>query len=237
MHTNMDIVRSGILLVMLAEIGLSQHSLCINEQELIRFTISSKRNETRHRLVEVDLMKNIPVSSNAIDDISLEVSIGRSVFGKSELMRLNTTLMAQEPRVIIRRTDYELFPGVGYYKLHTTAKLWDAARLSCIDEGADLIVLNSEAEANVVKQFFSRKPTFQGSDSSLYIHAGFNDRATEGKYVTITGATLKEAGYDKWDSGEPAGNYNQNVGGVDNNGLLHDIPNAWKLGYICEQGL
>ncbi|XP_068081623.1 hemolymph lipopolysaccharide-binding protein [Anabrus simplex] len=234
----MEAIVNTFIFVLLVGVREFQYSLCLNEEEIIRFTITSKRNQTGHRLVEVDLMKNISVSSNTSDDVSLQVSIGRSLFGKIEHMHLNTAVLAQEPRlIIVRRADYELFPGVGYYKLHTTAKQWDAARSSCIDEGADLIVLNSEAEANVVKQFLSRKPTFQGSVNSALIYAGFNDRATEGKFVTITGATLKEAGYDKWDSGEPNGNTERNYGGVYRNGLLHDVPNEWKLGYICEQQL
>ncbi|XP_068081755.1 hemolymph lipopolysaccharide-binding protein-like isoform X2 [Anabrus simplex] len=183
----------------------------------------------------VDLTKGIGGTANSSGEISLDVEHGRSLCNNSELVRLSTTVSALENP--LRRGDYELFPGLGYYKLHTTVQLWKAAREICAMEGAHLIVINSDAEANVVKEYFSRKPTFPGSLKSDWVYAGFHDKYAEGDYVTVTGVSLSKSGYTMWQSGQPNGGSKENGGGLNSQGLLVDVPNEWKLGFICEQEL
>ncbi|XP_068082542.1 hemolymph lipopolysaccharide-binding protein [Anabrus simplex] len=172
-----------IVMALLAVEGCTA-STCSSNEEIFQFSISSKKNSSLHRILQVDLMKGTGGTSNSSGEISLDVEHGRSMCNNGELVRLSTTVSVLETS--IRRGDYELFPGIGYYKLHTKAELWEAAREICVREGAHLIVINSDAEANVVREYFSRKPTFSGSSDRNYVFAGFHDKYTEGDFVTVT---------------------------------------------------
>ncbi|XP_067010262.2 hemolymph lipopolysaccharide-binding protein [Anabrus simplex] len=223
-----------ILLVLLT-IESSKASICSSEGDIFHFSISSKKNSSHHRTIQVDVKSGKAATSNDSGEIILEVEHGRSMYNNSELIRLSTSASVLETP--FRRCDYELFPGIGYYKLHTTAERWEKARQICVSEGAHLIVINSESEANVVKEYFSRKPTFSGASHSSYVFAGFHDKYAEGDFLTVTGVPLSKSGYIKWDAGQPNGKTDQNFGAVSTEGLLYDIDNNYKLPFVCEQEL
>lgn len=63
---------------------------------------------------------------------------------------------------------YEYRQGLGYYKFHTDRKSWNNAKLACEDEGAYLAVINSDAEAQALRDMFPVKP-------EDYAHIGFYD--------------------------------------------------------------
>jgi hypothetical protein len=84
---------------------------------------------------------------------------------------------------------YELFPGVGYYKFHTTPKTWDEARQICQQEGGYLVVINSEAESKVMQSFLDGARNIKGANHNDYAFVGFHDRFVEGEYLTVFGKT------------------------------------------------
>ncbi|XP_068081752.1 hemolymph lipopolysaccharide-binding protein [Anabrus simplex] len=221
-----------VIVMALLTVEGSTASTCSSNEEIFRFSISSKKNSSLFRILQVDMTKRTVGTSNGSGEISFDVEHGRSMCNNGEVLRLSTSVSVLENP--LRRGDYELFPGICYYKLHTTAQLWEAARESCEREGAHFIVINSDAEANVVKQYFSRKPTFSGSSNSGYVFAGFHDKYTEGDYVTVTGVSLSKSGYVKWIPGQPDGKSDQNFGGLNSEGLLADVGNNRILGFICE---
>ncbi|XP_068085530.1 hemolymph lipopolysaccharide-binding protein-like [Anabrus simplex] len=224
-----------VIVIVLLVIESSDASICSSDEEVFQFSISSKKNSSHHRILKVDLNSAKPAKTNDSGEITLDVEHGRSMCNGGERLRLSTSVSVLE--IVPRRDDYELFPGIGYYKLHTTGQPWETAREICDSEGAHLIVINSFAEASVVREYFSRKPTFSGSSDTRYIFAGFHDKYTEGDFVTVTGVPLSKSGYTMWESGQPNGKYDQNFGGISAEGLLFDIRNGWKLGFICEQEL
>ena len=83
------------------------------------------------------------------------------------------------------RPFYELFPGIGYYKLHTNAKTWYDARQICESEGAHLAIINSLAEARILDELRRRLPHQQGGWREEYIYIGINDIEYEGVWETI----------------------------------------------------
>ncbi|XP_066994471.2 hemolymph lipopolysaccharide-binding protein [Anabrus simplex] len=233
---------SYVIVMALLAVEGSKASTCSSNEEIFHFSISNKKNSSLHRTFQVDVMKNTVGNANGTGEISLDVAHGRTLCNNSELVRMSTSVSVLEPPITIvdtpfGRDDYELFPSIGYYKLHTTVQLWEAAREICVREGAHLIVINSDAEATVVKEYFSRNPTFSGSSSASYVYAGFHDKYTEGDFVTVTGISLSKTGYMKWSSGQPNGGSIDNFGGLDNQGLLMDIEDTWRLGFICEKEL
>ncbi|KAJ4449396.1 hypothetical protein ANN_00795 [Periplaneta americana] len=88
--------------------------------------------------------------------------------------------------------NYELIPGLGYYKLHTEAKPWHDARQICAQEGAHLAIINSEEEAEELKAILARHPKILSDWRNEYAYIGMSDIRSEGDWITIFGTWLKE---------------------------------------------
>lgn len=84
------------------------------------------------------------------------------------------------------RSDYDLVPNHGYYKLHTLAKNWDEARSICLSEGSCLLVLNSAEEFTAVKAVWDRNPNFTDTHFKSYIHVGLRENK-ENTFITDSG--------------------------------------------------
>nr|CAD7424104.1 unnamed protein product [Timema monikensis] len=94
---------------------------------------------------------------------------------------------------------YELFPGLGYYKLHQEHTTWEEARRTCLKEGSHLLIVNSETEAlQVVKVTYDRFPKLRDE-----IYVGINDLHTEGHFISVLGQPLTSVGYAEWMPNEP----------------------------------
>ena len=86
--------------------------------------------------------------------------------------------------------DYELLPGLGYYKFHTVGKTWFEARKICEQEGTHLAVLNSETEAKALRKFWIPHPKLYDDWRNIWAYVGIHDHYSEGNYVTIFGKFL-----------------------------------------------
>jgi hypothetical protein len=87
----------------------------------------------------------------------------------------------------LRPADYELVPGVGYYKLHVAYKTWDEAVKTCLAEGSHLLVLNSVAEADAANYMFTKHSDYITSNYKYFsIHLGLK-KGTDGRFFTNTG--------------------------------------------------
>ncbi|XP_012262907.3 hemolymph lipopolysaccharide-binding protein-like [Athalia rosae] len=134
----------------------------------------------------------------------------------------------------VRRPDYTYVEGIGAYKLHTTAGIWQTARRTCIAEGGQLLVVNSDAEAEAVKALWVGKESHKGSANSFYAHCGFHELHSKGDYVTVHGDPLNKTGWLKWGPGEPS-IVNENCGSITKAGFYNDIDCFGMYGFICEQ--
>ena len=72
-----------------------------------------------------------------------------------------------------RRPDYEHVPGLGYYKLHNVVSNFQDAYNVCLSEGTHLVILNSEAEFNAIR------------NKNKYSWVGVNDIKVTGDFKTI----------------------------------------------------
>ncbi|XP_069675747.1 hemolymph lipopolysaccharide-binding protein-like [Periplaneta americana] len=124
---------------------------------------------------------------------------------------------------------YQLHPGVGYYKLYKTLVTWQDAWKKCEDDGAHLLILNSEAEAELARKIISPH-----SDHSAF-HVGVHDLFVEGRYITIQDENLNSSGYNKWATGQPDNWHgDENCVVIHRNALLADVNCTWKFWFICE---
>jgi hypothetical protein len=79
--------------------------------------------------------------------------------------------------------DYEVLPGLGYYKFHTDIKTWQKARDTCEKEGAHLAVINSLTEAKSMLSIWIRNLFKDWRKDAAYI--GTWDPKRNGEFLTI----------------------------------------------------
>ena len=76
---------------------------------------------------------------------------------------------------------YTLYPGFGFYKYYRTIKTWAEAWKQCDSEGSHLAIINSEAEAQVIRQLLT------GVNPQHYTYMGYHKHYTPDLYLTIDG--------------------------------------------------
>ncbi|XP_073956020.1 C-type mannose receptor 2-like [Choristoneura fumiferana] len=135
--------------------------------------------------------------------------------------------------------DYVLDSRTGKcYKFHPEPQQWSNAFATCSGEGGHLAIINSDTEAQVLKELYEKHPasTMPGKFDKHIVHMGFRDWADHGLWMTIHGQTLKQAGYNRWASTQPDNlGGGQFCGGIFMNAKLDDL---WCLGaypFICEK--
>ncbi|XP_073947439.1 macrophage mannose receptor 1-like [Choristoneura fumiferana] len=137
-------------------------------------------------------------------------------------------------------SDYVLSNKTGScYKFHKEGLFWPDAYDTCQKEDANLAIINSEAESQVLKELFAQNPPqdipgdfFKGSASIGFRRSVNNEES----FVTIDGQSLTEAGFTMFSDGEPnhIGN-NEKCGSVMRNGLLNDHNCKERVAFICEK--
>ncbi|XP_021937186.1 hemolymph lipopolysaccharide-binding protein-like [Zootermopsis nevadensis] len=124
---------------------------------------------------------------------------------------------------------YQLRTNLGYYKLYTTSLKWGQAWKKCEADGTHLLIINSETEAQAVREIVSSYPS-----QYAYI-IGFHDYFLEGYYVSIHGMRLEDEGYSKWGSGQPDNwKGSEHCGAMRKDGSLADVHCTYSMWFICE---
>ncbi|XP_047036336.1 C-type mannose receptor 2-like isoform X1 [Helicoverpa zea] len=124
------------------------------------------------------------------------------------------------------------------YKFHKIPKTYSRADFTCTAEGGHLLIINSETEAQVIRELYARYPknVIPGNFGKDTAFIGFRAVDEWGDWRTVHGETLHEAGYDLFSSGEPnnltAGQY---CGGIYRNALLDDMWCETQSVFICEK--
>ncbi|XP_063616220.1 asialoglycoprotein receptor 1-like [Cydia splendana] len=120
------------------------------------------------------------------------------------------------------------------YKFHTQEKNWSTAFATCSDEGAHLAVINSKTESQVFQELYAKAKASVKQPLYAVIFVGFTDLGDHKTWMTIHGQTLQDAGFNKWQPGQPE-NQETRCGamyGVD--GLLDDYWCQKLCSFICE---
>ncbi|KDR07896.1 hemolymph lipopolysaccharide-binding protein-like [Zootermopsis nevadensis] len=132
---------------------------------------------------------------------------------------------------------YELVPGLGYYKFYKIGKSWWEAQATCVEEGAYLIIPNSDQEFEAVKKIWDRFPSPYTDWRKNHVFMGVSDIAREGHFMSVLGETLNSTGYLRWSSNQPDGGRNEDCLVLTVNSFLHDTACAAEVAFICERGL
>ncbi|XP_075986560.1 C-type mannose receptor 2-like [Anticarsia gemmatalis] len=124
------------------------------------------------------------------------------------------------------------------YKFHVVPKTFSKAQMACSAEGGHLAIINSEAEAEIMRNLFIRHPPEMviGNFPKNVAFIGITDWNQHGDLRTIHGQTLSDAGYDKFAPNEPNNSTTTEFcGAVDSSGLLYDVKCDDYYPFICEK--
>ena len=130
------------------------------------------------------------------------------------------------------RDDFVVVHGMGAYKLHSYPMVnWNDARKICMDEGGELPIIQSNAEAKMLVDWLSRENVWE-------TWIGTHDMFEQGHWVTLKGEPLEKTGFDHWLPGEP-----DNAGGVEHCGVfvrtngMNDLTCNSLSAYFCKINL
>ncbi|XP_069694779.1 hemolymph lipopolysaccharide-binding protein-like [Periplaneta americana] len=260
MHRNGAIMVNGKALLPLSVLLMGTLSLCdppipllqrivrsapeecpIADPSDFKFSITSNRNKTGYWAAQVRLEhgENEQSASNQHERDLWQVDLQQTTTtcGGVKSVQIITTITAPPSTTAPSiPPGYELTRDLGYYKFHKTPKTWDEARKICEEEGAHLVIINSEEESGILQKLFSTVNETIGTSNNNYISIGFHDRFVEGEYITIFGKPLGSTGFIRWSSDRQPDNAggNEDCGSMHRNGGLNDITCSSKLYFICE---
>ncbi|XP_069675815.1 hemolymph lipopolysaccharide-binding protein-like [Periplaneta americana] len=225
-----------LLCVMAFTEGTTPKKCDILQPSDLKLSVTSRRNQTGHWIAQAMLkhkgqdvtgMQNEGLWSLDMDHTTVTCEGGETV-----VIVATVTAPPRKPS-----PNYELIPGLGYYKLHTEAKPWHDARQICAQEGAHLAIINSEEEAEELKAILARHPKILSDWRNEYAYIGMSDIRSEGDWITIFGQPLNTTGYMKWAPNQPDQGREGNCGLMQRTGGLHDVPCALAFPTFCEREL
>ena len=118
--------------------------------------------------------------------------------------------------------------GQPTHKLHKRPMQWNEARKSCMSEGGQLVVINSDEEGTMLVNWMIRENIY-----STWV--GAHDLFNTYDWVTMSGESLEAAGYDNWLRGEPNNaNGIEHCGSLETSGGLNDLRCDTRLSYFCK---
>ncbi|XP_069686149.1 hemolymph lipopolysaccharide-binding protein-like [Periplaneta americana] len=211
----------------------------------LKLSVTSLRNETGHWIAQLQLGHDAGDKSAGPWEVDIDHTTAKCEDSESILISAKITA---PPAVLVNRPisvgiptapGYELVPGVGYYKLHTDVNTWNGAKNMCEEEGAHLVVVNSEKEALILKNLWDKNPPAKitGGTHTDWAWIGFHDLYKEGEFVTIFNQTLESAGYKKFHPAEGRGGANENCGLIHRGLELADYNCNHKDPFFCEKEL
>ncbi|KDR12220.1 hemolymph lipopolysaccharide-binding protein-like [Zootermopsis nevadensis] len=119
----------------------------------------------------------------------------------------------------------------GLASISTTGSQRHGPRPGSSDDGAHLVVINSEAEAQLIRQLLT------GVNPQHYVYVGFHKHYNNNVFLTIEGKRLEHSGYYKWSPGKPSNDPNHKCGAVFPSALLTNKDCTGQWYFICEHQL
>ncbi|XP_069701703.1 hemolymph lipopolysaccharide-binding protein-like isoform X2 [Periplaneta americana] len=204
----------------------------------LKLSIVSRRNQTGHWVAQVQLGHEADPKDAGPWELDLDHTTFKCENSESVLITAIVTGPSLSASDDVRHKrvpspGYDVMAGLGYYKLHTTGKTWNEALQICEQEGAHLLILNSEEEANVVGSLWDRGSKFVDVVNDVYAHIGFHNMYKNEEYVTIFNQSLTNTGFMKWASGHPTRN-KKFCGLFGRNKVLADDACFHKRAFFCE---
>ncbi|XP_068083531.1 uncharacterized protein [Anabrus simplex] len=179
----------------------------------LKFSVSSWRNESGHRLVAADVHSH----TSDRDSVSLTVELLTEKCGDSSGVILKTLSSTGQPeeQASVRPTvlltvsplpGYHHIPGFGYYKRVSTSMNWKDGVEACRKEGTRMLLVETQEELDAVYGWNGCCPW-----------VGVNRENSSGPWINILGQQMNTTDFFGWLPGYPKGEGNCM--------LLDDAPN------------
>ncbi|XP_049947408.1 C-type mannose receptor 2-like [Schistocerca serialis cubense] len=128
---------------------------------------------------------------------------------------------------------YEHVPGAGLYKLFRTGRSYEQALARCRQDGAELAVPGSAAEARAIADIVRRNPAVKEA------FVGINDLRKTGTFKSIRGTPIHSLGYHQWSPGQPDNNgpFGEQCVTINAEGLYNDNRCDWVFAFVCQRSL
>ncbi|XP_068084449.1 hemolymph lipopolysaccharide-binding protein isoform X2 [Anabrus simplex] len=209
---------------------------CIPKETLgMKLSIDNRRNQTGHWVSKVQLKHS---DEGEVKGDPWTVDVEQKTAGCEDKGFVVVEAVLTSPLINStsqKRIKMRKVLGVGEYLYYMEPTTWLNARNICAEREMHLAVPNSAKEAATLAAIMNEEPPKDDHYLHNTAHIGFNDLETEGVYVTVTGQKLEESGYAKWCPGNPNLNFHEDCGGIDRDGLLHDVGCSHLLPFFCEK--
>ncbi|RVE55020.1 hypothetical protein evm_000439 [Chilo suppressalis] len=156
------------------------------------------------------------------------------------------SFICKKKRSMIKWNQFCNIPAIGYnysetvgncYKLHLIPRTWTDAFIICNAEHSYLAIVDSNAEAEYLKQLFLNAPknNIVGDYLRDEVLLGFHNRNGDG-WKTVKGTALENSAYSKWSYQQPDGGDDEKCGSMFMfcNATLNDVSCSKKGLFICE---
>ncbi|KAJ4434320.1 hypothetical protein ANN_22877 [Periplaneta americana] len=185
--------RATVCCVLWCAVACAELQCALPHTSALKFSITSLRNETGHWIAQLQLGHTAEEKNRGPWELDVDHSTAKCEDSESILIAAKITAppTAQISVPLLRGVPtapgYELVPLLGYYKLHSSVNTWHGALKICEDEGAHLMVINSEAEVQALKPLWEKTPPAKitGGSHNDWAWVGFHDLYKEGEFVTI----------------------------------------------------
>ncbi|CAB3257652.1 unnamed protein product [Arctia plantaginis] len=124
------------------------------------------------------------------------------------------------------------------YKLHNKPKRFAPAFFTCSAEGGHLAIINSEKELKVIHELHALYPPnkIAGHYDKNSAFLGFYYEEDVADWTTIHGKTLEEAGFAKFQEGQPSNSTTgEYCGAVYRDSFFNDVSCHKRFAFICEK--
>ncbi|XP_067000980.2 hemolymph lipopolysaccharide-binding protein [Anabrus simplex] len=239
--------------------GVTADQCRINPAASFSVMIASRRNLTGHWTLTVDAKRALSQSGQG--GITVETAQLASSCGEDsdvvELMAITSVepltgthftnrsdvsvSLAQESTNISEISSpeptegsvggYVGLPGVGYYKVHTEKMTWQRAKETCEEEGAHLMVIDSEVEAEIFRKLHEHHRDAIESTGWNNVQIGVYDPDNSGQFVTVLGDRVNSS---RWYLGAPSTSRGS-CGTALHDSLLYNWDCDAERAFICER--
>ncbi|GLH12558.1 Collagen alpha-1(IV) chain, partial [Gryllus bimaculatus] len=168
---------------------------CLGGAAQLLASARAARNDTGHWHVTASAAAGSSLASAQRPRLSLDARLTTREDGHGDGADAWAELTL-EAHVATAPQGYERIPlgprVTSLYRMYTVARPWAQAAAACQGDGAHLLVIDSDAEALVVNEFWARRPSFTGAVNDEWFAIGFRRRSDRNE--TVLGQRLEDSG-------------------------------------------
>ncbi|XP_068083640.1 hemolymph lipopolysaccharide-binding protein-like [Anabrus simplex] len=165
-----------------------------NRSQWMKFSVTSWRNESGHRLVAADVLSH----TTDKDSVSLAVELLTEKCGDSKAVILQTLSSAGQPEeqasvsstvppTVVPLPGYRHIPGLGYYKTLQNRMTWNEGVEACRKEGTHMLLVETQEEIDTL---------FEWVVCCSWV--GVHRESSSGPWINVLGQRMNSTDFFGW---------------------------------------